>query len=374
MQFIDLNAQQRHRLDNGLTIRELIDTKISEVLNHGKFILGPEVTEFEEELSSFVGSKFCIGVASGTDALLIALMALGIGPGDEVITTPFSFISTAETIVLLGAIPIFIDIDPITYNLDPNQIENTITQKTKAIIAVSLYGQPADFASINKVANKYGIPVIEDAAQSLGATQSNKKSGNLSTIGTTSFYPTKPLGCYGDGGACFTSDEELAHKMRQISNHGSLRRYFHTDIGINGRLDTIQAAILLAKLEIFSEEIDKRNNIAENYTNLLHKKGFKKTPIIKESNVSAFAQYTVQVERREFIQEFLKKRSIPTTVHYPITLNKQPALLNKSKYQNCNHAVFASEKVLSIPFHPYLEIEDQVKIVNNFIEAINSIS
>ncbi len=374
MQFIDLNAQQRYRLDNGLTIRELIDSKISKVLNHGKFILGPEVTEVEKKLSSFVGSSFCIGVASGTDALLIALMALGVGPGDEVITTPFSFISTAETIVLLGATPIFIDIDPITYNLDPNKIENTITKNTKAIIAVSLYGQPADFASINKVANKYGIPVIEDAAQSLGATQSNKKSGNLSTIGTTSFFPTKPLGCYGDGGACFTSDEDLANKMRRISKHGSLRRYFHTDIGVNGRLDTIQAAILLAKLEIFSEEIDKRNNIAENYTNLLNNKGFKNTPIIKKSNISSFAQYTVQVERRDFIQEFLKKKSIPTAVHYPIPLNKQPALLNKSRFQNCNNSVFASERVLSLPFHPYLEIETQVEIVNCFIEAINSVS
>ena len=251
MHFLDLKAQQEQLLDDGKTLRAEIDRRIAAINDNCKFIQGPEVNELEESLAKFVGSKNCISVSSGTDALLIALMALDIKDSDEVITTPFSFIATAETILMLGAKPVFVDIEKDSYNIDPLKIEEKITSKTKAIIAVSLYGQPANFNLINNIAKKHNIPVIEDGAQSFGATHHNKKSCNLSTLGTTSFFPSKPLGCYGDGGACFTNDDELASKMKRISLHGQEKRYFHTEIGVNGRIDTFQAAILLAKLPIF---------------------------------------------------------------------------------------------------------------------------
>ena len=326
----------------------------------------------ENKLATYVNAKHCIGVSSGTDALLLALMALDIEPGDEVITTPFSFISTAETIVLLGAIPVFVDIDPVTYNINPDNLTEAISPKTKAIIAVSLYGQPADFSSINYIASQYGIPVIEDAAQSLGATHNNSKSCNLCLIGVTSFFPTKPLGGYGDGGACFTSDDQIAEKIRKISRHGSARRYYHTEVGINGRLDTIQAAILLVKLQIFDDEIDKRTKVADYYKTLFNNHGFKNTPIIVNGNTSVFAQYTVQVNEREKIQSFLQNEGIPTSVHYPLPLNDQPALQSRSISKNCEIATKISKKVLSLPFHPYLEKFEQEKIVETLINAINN--
>ena len=239
MQFIDLAAQQRQLLPDGRTIREAVDARIASVLNHGRYILGPEVEELETSLASYVGVKHCIAVASGTDALLIALMALGVQAGDEVITTPFSFISTSETIALLGATPVYVDIDPATYNLDPDKLEQSISACTKAIIPVSLYGQPADFLAINAIAERHGLPVIEDGAQSFGSEQQCRRSCGLSTIGTTSFFPSKPFGGYGDGGACFTDDPELANRIRRVSRHGQARRYFHTDIGVNGRIDTL---------------------------------------------------------------------------------------------------------------------------------------
>ena len=258
IEFIDLKNQQAR-------IKDKIDAGIQRVLSHGQYILGPEVTELEDRLADFVGAKYCISCANGTDALQIVQMALGVGPGDEVITPGFTYVATAETVALLGAKPVYVDIDPRTYNLDPQLLEAAITPRTKAIIPVSLYGQCADFDAINAIASKYGIPVIEDAAQSFGASYKGKRSCNLSTVACTSFFPSKPLGCYGDGGAIFTNDDELATAIRQIARHGQDRRYHHIRVGVNSRLDTLQAAILLPKLEIFEEEIALRQKVAAEY-------------------------------------------------------------------------------------------------------------
>ena len=360
MQFIDLKAQQQ-RLVDGRTMRELIDERIKAVLDHGNYILGPEVGELENRLAAYVGVEHCISVASGTDALLIALMALGVNVGDEVITTPFSFISTAETISLLGAVPVYVDIDPVTYNLDPACLEAAVTARTKAIIPVSLYGQPADFTAINIIANMYGIPVIEDGAQSFGSQHHGKRSCGLSTIGTTSFFPSKPLGGYGDGGACFTSDGDLAARIRRISRHGQSRRYYHTEIGVNGRIDTLQAAIILAKLEVFEEEVQARNRIGASLSKKLQSTGISSTPVLASGNTSVYAQFTIQLDDRSAVQASLKEQGIPTAVHYPTLLCQQPALpcqgsINQlcSNSCSCPVAQNASERVLSLPFHPYL--------------------
>ena len=283
MQFIDLAAQQ-------VRIKDKIDAGIARVLEHGKYILGPEVQELEEKLAEYTSAKYCITVANGTDALQIAQMALGIGPGDEVITPGFTYIATAETVALLGAKPVYVDIDPKTYNIDPDLIEAAITDKTKAIIPVSLYGQPADFDRINAIAKKHNIPVIEDGAQSFGATYKGKKSCNLSTIACTSFFPSKPLGCYGDGGAIFTNDDDLATIMRQIARHGQDRRYHHVRVGVNSRLDTLQAAILLPKLEILNDEILSRNQVSEMYSGAFSDTEII-TPFVEAHNQSAWAQY-----------------------------------------------------------------------------------
>ena len=319
MEFIDLKAQQER-------IKAKIDAGIQKVLTHGQYILGPEVTELEEKLAAYTGAKYGISCANGTDALQIAQMALGIGVGDEVITPGFNYIATAETVALLGAKPVYVDVDPKTYNLDVNKLEAAITPRTKAIIPVSLYGQCADFDAINQVAQKYNLPVIEDAAQSFGATYKGRKSCNLSTISCTSFFPSKPLGCYGDGGAIFTNDEELATVIRQIARHGQDRRYHHIRIGVNSRLDTLQAAILLPKLEILEDEILARNVVAENYNDLFNAAGIMTTPFVEEHYRCAWAQYTIQVEHPTEVQEKLKAQGIPTAVHYPIPLNKQPAV------------------------------------------------
>ena len=358
MQFIDLAAQQAR-------IKDKIDANIQKVLAHGQYILGPEVTELEEKLAAFTGAKHCITVANGTDALQIAQMAFGLGPGDEVITPGFTYIATAETVALLGAKPVYVDICPKTYNLDPTKLEAAITPKTKAIIPVSLYGQCADFDTINAIANKYGIPVIEDAAQSFGASYKGKKSCNLTTVACTSFFPSKPLGCYGDGGAIFTNDDELAVVLRQIARHGQDRRYHHIRVGVNSRLDTLQAAILLPKLEIFAEEIQQRNQVASNYTRLLNEAGVDTTPFIEEHNISAWAQYTIQVEHRAVVQAKLQEQGIPTAVHYPIPLNKQPAEADSSASLPIGDAV--AEKVMSLPMHPYLTVHDVDAIVKKII-------
>ena len=367
MQFIDLAAQQRQPLADGRSLRDSIDASIASVLNHGQYILGPEVDELERRLACYVGVEHCIAVASGTDALLIALMALGIKAGDEVITTAFSFIATSETIALLGAVPVYVDIDPITYNLDPALLERAITPHTKAILPVSLYGQPADFQAINPTAERHGLPVIEDGAQSFGAQHHGRRSGAISTIATTSFFPSKPLGGYGDGGACFTNDAELADRMRRISRHGQSRRYFHSDLGVNGRIDTLQAAILLAKLELFEAEVQARQRVAARYTQQLQAAGITTTPTVAPGNTSVFAQYTVQVENRLAVQERLKQAGVPTAVHYPTLLCQQPALAGCG--QRCQsacgsaHALRASERVLSLPMHPYLSESDQDTVV-----------
>lgn len=354
IEFIDLKTQQAR-------IKDKIGAGIQRVLAHGQYILGPEVAELEEKLAAFVGAKYCITCANGTDALQIAQMALGIGPGDEVITPGFTYIATAETVALLGAKPVYVDIDPRTYNLDPQLLEAAITPRTKAIIPVSLYGQCADFDAINAIAKKYGIPVIEDAAQSFGASYKGKRSCNLTTIACTSFFPSKPLGCYGDGGAIFTNDEELAKIIRQIARHGQDRRYHHIRVGVNSRLDTLQAAILLPKLEIFAEEIELRNLVAQRYTELLSEAGISSTPFVESHNVSAWAQYTVRVENRDQVQQQLKEAGIPTAVHYPIPLNKQPAVADAGASLPVGDA--AAGKVMSLPVHPYLHEESIKKIV-----------
>ncbi|KIY41309.1 aminotransferase DegT [Pseudomonas sp. 10-1B] len=345
IEFIDLKSQQAR-------IKDKIDAGIQRVLSHGQYILGPEVAELEERLAAFVGAKYCITCANGTDALQIAQMALGIGPGDEVITPGFTYIATAETVALLGAKPVYVDIDPRTYNLDPKLLEAAITPRTKAIIPVSLYGQCADFDAINAIAAKHGIPVIEDAAQSFGASYKGKRSCNLSTISCTSFFPSKPLGCYGDGGAIFTNDDELAVVLRQIARHGQDRRYHHIRVGVNSRLDTLQAAILLPKLEIFEEEISLRQQVAKWYDGALAVVGIETTPYIAEHNISAYAQYTVRVQDRDAVQAKLKAAGIPTAVHYPIPLNKQPAVADAAVFLPVGDEV--ATQVMSLPMHPYL--------------------
>lgn len=354
MQFIDLAAQQ-------VRIKDKIDAGIQAVLSHGKYILGPEVSELEEKLAAFTGAKHCITCANGTDALQIAQMAFGIGSGDEVITPGFTYIATAETVALLGAKPVYVDICSKTYNLDPSELEAAITSKTKAIIPVSLYGQCADFDAINAIAAKYNLPVIEDAAQSFGATYKGKNSCNLSTVATTSFFPSKPLGCYGDGGAIFTNDDKLAVVLRQIARHGQDRRYHHIRVGVNSRLDTLQAAILLPKLEIFAEEVALRQQVAETYNTLLGEAGITTTPFIEVHNTSAYAQYTIQVSNRDEIQAKLKEQGIPTAIHYPIPLNKQPAVADANVILPTGDAV--ADRVMSLPMHPYLDFSSQCLIV-----------
>lgn len=384
MEFIDLKAQQQQLLSKGISLREDIDLKIKAVLDHGKYILGAEVSELEDKLAKFVGAKYCIGVSSGTDALLIALMALGIKPGDEVITTPFSFFSTVETILLLKAKPVFVDIDEFTYNIDPKLIEGAVSKKTKAIIAVSLYGQPANFKEINKIGKENDIAIIEDGAQSFGSTHHKLKSCGLSTIGTTSFFPSKPLGCYGDGGACFTNDEELAKNIREISIHGQNKRYSHNQIGLNGRLDTIQAAILLSKLDLFDDEVESRIKIGSRYTSKLREKGLNTTPFISPGNTSVYAQYTIQVKNRDIVIENMKNRGIPISVHYPSLLPNQNALKTKKenflknifskkifKSNNLKNAQEIASKVISLPMHPYLSEDDQNLVIDSLMESIN---
>ncbi len=354
--FIDLKTQQER-------IKAELDARIAAVLEHGQYIMGPEVYELEKKLAEYTGAKHCISVANGTDALLIAMMALDIKSGDEVITTPFTFIATAEMIAFLGAKPVFVDIDPRTYNIDPNLIEAAITPRTKAIMPVSLYGQCADMDAINVIAEKHGLAVIEDAAQSFGATYKGRKSCNLSTIGCTSFFPSKPLGCYGDGGACFTSDDALAAKMSQIRLHGQDRRYHHPIIGLNGRIDTLQAAILLAKLTVFEDEVAARERIAARYSELM--KDIAVTPYIEKFNTSVYAQYTVLVDKREEVQDKLKAARIPTAVHYPIPLHKQPAFA----YLGLGDGAFpaaeaAAKRVMSLPMSPYLTEGDMDTIVD----------
>ncbi len=355
MEFVDLKAQYR-------LLQAGIDARMRAVLEHGQYILGPEVGELEERLAARTGSAHCISCSSGTDALLIAMMALGVGPGDEVVTTPFTFVATVETIVLLRATPVFVDIDPRTYNLDPARLGGAITSRTRAIMPVSLYGQCAEMDAINAIAAEHGIAVIEDAAQSFGATYKGRQSSNLSTIGCTSFFPSKPLGCYGDGGACFTNDAALATRMRQIRVHGQDRRYHHPLVGINGRLDSLQAAVLLAKLEAFDSEVRLRAEIGAAYSERLRE--VVKTPYLEPHNTSVFAQYTIEVEDRQGFQGRLQAAGVPTAVHYPVPLHLQPAFarpgLGRGSFPL---AEAAADRVISLPIHPYLSQTDQETVV-----------
>lgn len=362
MEFIDLKSQQNR-------IRKDIDSRMAKVLDHGQYILGPEIAELESKLAEYVGVKHCISNSNGTDALLLPLLAAGIGPGDEVITTPFTFFATGEMISLAGAKPVFVDIDPDTYNINAALIEKAITPKTKAIMPVSLYGQCSDMTAINKIADQFKLLVIEDAAQSFGAELNGKKSCALSHVAATSFFPSKPLGGYGDSGACFTNDDALAKAMKELRVHGQEKRYHHTRIGINGRMDTLQAAILLSKLEIFPEEVELRKKWGAHYKNLLGN-DFKTQKLLPNST-SVFAQFTIEVDNRETFIKRMTEAGVPTAVHYPIPLHLQPV------YENLNlqngsfpHSERAASRVVSLPMHPYLTEEIIEKVVSTVKKCI----
>jgi UDP-2-acetamido-2-deoxy-ribo-hexuluronate aminotransferase len=362
----DLKTQYRQ-------LKPGIDAGIQRVLDHAQFILGPEVAQLEERLASFAGVPHCVTCASGTDALLIALMALGVGPGDEVITPAFTFIATAEVIALLGAAPVFVDVEATTCNLDATALARAITPRTRAIMPVSLYGQTADMDVINAIAAERGILVIEDAAQSFGAQYRGRRSCALSTVGCTSFFPSKPLGCYGDGGAIFTADGALAQAMREVRVHGQSRRYHHTRIGLAGRMDTIQCAIVLAKLEAFEREIETRRAIGARYTQLIREANPRiATVTVAPDRTSVFAQYTVMVEERGRIQSELAAAGIPTAVHYPTPIHRQPAYQQWAANATCPVSDHLADRVLSLPMHAYLEESMQHKIVDVLAEAVGT--
>jgi len=363
--FIDLRSQQDQ-------IRPRLERSIHQVLHHGKYVNGPEISELELALAEFVGVKHCVSVSSGTDALLIALLSLGIGRGDEVVTTTFSFIATCEVILLTGATPVFVDVDHRTGNLNPEQLEERLTSRTRAILPVSLYGQTADMSRINEIASAYRLPVIEDAAQSFGALHYGKRSCGLSTIGCTSFFPAKSLGAYGDAGACFTEDPDIAQIMRELLNHGQQQRYQHVRIGVNGRMDSLQAAILLSKLELFQWELESRQGISNLYSDLMRTmEGEDKLtlPFIEKGNYSAWAQYTIRVTDRDLLQKTLASVDIPTAIHYPRALPDQPALKQfRAEFPNSE---MLAQTVLSLPMHPYLTVKNQTNIVDAIRSAIS---
>lgn len=365
IEFIDLRSQYSD-------LKTSINSRIQRVLDHGQYIMGPEVRELEVGLESYTAAKHCITVASGTEALLIALMAIGVKAGDEIITTPFTFVATAEVIALLGAVPVFVDVQPDTCNVDPTLIEAAISSKTRAIIPVSLYGQVADMDEINAIAARHGnIPVIEDAAQSFGAGYKGRKTCNLSTIGCTSFFPSKPLGCYGDGGAIFTNDDDLARAMREIRVHGQERRYYHTRIGVGGRMDTLQCAVVLAKLERFDWEVEQRTLAGERYLALLKNISAVQPLVVRTDRTCVWGQFTIQVESREAVLENLKAAGIPTAVHYPVPLHRQPAYEGLCRISgSLKHSDVAAARVMSLPMHPYIDLETQKFIVDAVAKAV----
>ncbi len=356
MDFIDLKTQYA-------ALREDINARIQRVLDHGQYIMGPEVKELEDRLAAWTGAKHCIAVASGTEALLIALMALEVKPGDEVVTTPFTFAATAEMIALLGAKPVFVDVEEDTANIDVSRLEAAITPCTRAIMPVSLYGQPADMDEINAIAARHKLPVIEDAAQSFGATYKGRKSCNLSTIGCTSFFPSKPLGCYGDGGALFTSDDALAKAMREIRVHGQEGRYHHTRIGVGGRMDSIQCAVVLAKLERFEWEIRQRIEIGAHYDAMFSSFSQIQKIKVRADRTSVYAQYTVRVADRPRFEQQLKARGIPSAVHYPLSLHQQPAYAAGYAGQSYPVAEALAREVISLPMHADLDESTQQRVV-----------
>lgn len=372
MEFVDLKRQYER-------LKPRIHERIDQVLEHGKFIMGPEVLELEKKLAAFVGAPYCVSCANGTDALLLSLMAHNVGPGDAVFTTPFTFIATAEVVCLLGATPVFVDIDPETYNIDPGKLELMIAEtkqgkdpslrgrqqnlNPKGIIAVDLFGLPADYDAINRIAGQYGLFVVEDAAQSLGGSYKGKRVGNLTNIAATSFFPAKPLGGYGDGGAIFTSDEVMAGNLRSLREHGKgSHKYDNVRIGINGRIDTLQAAILLPKLEIFEGELKERQRVAARYTDAF--RDITKVPHIPDGLLSAWAQYSLVTEKRDSYITKLKERGIPTAVYYPRPLHLQTAFSHLSYRQgDFPVAEYISDRIFSLPMHPYLEPRDQEEII-----------
>jgi UDP-2-acetamido-2-deoxy-ribo-hexuluronate aminotransferase len=366
MDFIDLKSQYA-------ALRDDINRRIQRVLDHGQYIMGPEVAELEQRLTARTGARHCITVASGTEALLIAFMALGLEAGDEVITTPFSFAATAETIVLAGAVPVFVDIEPDTCNIDASKIEAAITKRTRAIVPVSLYGQVADMDEIQTIAARHGLAVIEDAAQSFGATYRERKSCNLSTIGCTSFFPSKPLGCYGDGGAVFTSDDALARACREIRVHGQSERYVHSRVGVGGRMDTLQCAVVLGKLERFDWEIERRQGLGRRYSELIAQAGIDVQLLaVRADRSCVWAQYTVMVNGRDKLQERLKKHGIPTAVHYPRPLHRQPAYAAYGEQARCPISEDVAARVVSLPMSADLTEEHMQRVVDALASAVHA--
>ena len=362
--FIDLASQQDR-------IRPALESALHRVLHHGRYIQGPEIDALEQRLADYVGVEHCVGVSSGTDALLIALMALGIGPGDEIITTAFSFAATAEAILLLGARPVYVDIDPVTFNIDANLIEEKINARTRAILPVGLYGQCPDFPAMRLIARQHGLALIEDAAQSFGATQDGMRSGSLGTIGATSFFPAKPLGAYGDAGACFTNDANLMTRLRELRDHGQSRRYHHVRLGINARMASIQAAVLLQKLTIFDDELVMRQRAAQCYQTLLEESASDMgmtLPVVAPGNTSSWAQYTVRIGHRDQIQAALAQRGVPTAVHYPSPIPMQPAMVDSSGQYPVSAR--SAQCVLSLPMHPYLDSATQQCIAEQLIQVV----
>jgi len=362
MDFIDLKAQYTE-------YKEDINRAIAEVLEHGQFIMGKEVRELEERLAEFVGVKHCISVGSGTVSLEIALRALGIGPGDEVVTVPFTWISTAEVILAVGAKPVFVDIEEDSFNMNTDLLARAITENTKAIMPVSLFGQMPNIEAIEEIANHHNLPIIEDAAQSFGAERNGRKSCGATIVGSTSFFPAKVFGCYGDGGALFTDNDELATAMSAIRNHGGVKRGHHTLVGLNGRFDTLQAGILLAKLPYFKKEIEDRARIGARYSELLSNDCI--TPVIYQGNTHVYAQYTIRIANRDGTKAKLQEAGIPTAIYYPKCLHEQP-VFEPLGYQwgTFPASEKVSREVLSLPMHPFLEVTDQDRIVSAVLEAL----
>jgi len=362
MAFTDLKAQYA-------ALREEIGRRMQRVLDHGQYIMGPEVAELEAALAAHTSARHCITVASGTEALLISLMALGLQPGDEVVTTPFTFAATAETIVLLGGVPVWVDIEPDTCNIDPSRIEAAISPRTRAILPVSLYGQAADMDEINAIAARHGLPVIEDAAQSFGASYRGRRSGNLSTLACTSFFPSKPLGCYGDGGAIFTSDDALAQAAREIRLHGQSARYVHTRVGVGGRMDTLQCAIVLAKLGRLGWELARRRELGERYHARLASLDLS-TLAVRPDRDCVWGQYTVRVQRRAEVQAVLAAAGVPSSVHYPRPLHRQPAYAHLGDANACPASLAAADEVLSLPMSADLSDTDFERVVQALAQAV----
>lgn len=363
MQFIDLKSQYA-------ALKASIDARMQRVLDHGQFIMGPEVAELEAQLAAFTGVRHCVTVASGTEALLIALMALDLQPGDEVITTPFTFAATAETILLAGGRPVFVDIEPDTCNIDATLVEAAVTPRTRAIMPVSLYGQVADMEALNAIAARHRLAVVEDAAQSFGALYQGRRSCALSTFGATSFFPSKPLGCYGDGGALFTDDDALAQAAREIRVHGQSKRYTHSRLGVGGRLDTLQAAVLLGKLERFAWELEQRARISARYEALLAAVPGVRRVAVRADRNSVYAQYTVFVEQRAAVQARLSEQGVPTAVHYPLPLHHQPAYRDRCGGAACPVSELAATQVMSLPMSADLSAADQDRVVQALAAAV----